>query len=270
MTMTQGTLETAQGNWPYIRYGRGKSLWLAFPGFGQSPDFVEPLLRGRESQFRCISLGYPDLPPGASPENIDPLSPCGLEELWDKVRQMEGGQSAGLLGYSLGARLAMKLFELRHEEVDQAFLLVPDGAYIRPLYRFCTGHPLGRAVFLWAIRHPQGLGAWMDWGGRTGLITPPLIRFARHFWDDPGHRKRLAWIWLFLRGIHPDWGRIRKKQRTKTKPITLVLGKEDPLISARKWIRLADTLEGARVHVLDRGHFVLDPVSLKRIKKWML
>lgn len=260
-------LKTPQGRWPYVRYGQGKALWMAFPGFGQSADFVEPLFQGFESRFSCFSFDYPSLPSGYRPQDLEPLNIQTLAGLWDRIRAMEDWESTRLMGYSLGARLALRLYAHRPEEMDQLLLLVPDGWYPRPFYWFCTQQPLGRALFLKALKHPAGVGRMIGAGGRLRIIPPSLERFARHFWEYPEHRKRLGWLWLLFRELQPDTGIIRRIQEEDPKPIHLYLGAKDPLISATKVERVARRIKGTQVKVLDRGHFILDPDSVEEIQK---
>ncbi len=240
---------------------------LAFPGFGQSPGWEKPLIQGYESQYTVLSIGYPPSPSFPYPKDIAALSPQDLTAMVDELVGQRKWETVQLLGYSIGARLAMTVFEQRSHFVNQLCLLVPDGWYRRPIYHFCTRSSWGRRIFATMAQRPQILQAALQWADRFGFLPSPLVRFVMGFWQKREEREKLVWIWSILRQIEPSLKRMESIQQSQPKPIDLFLGQRDPLISAEKVRRRAQKIPGTRIHVLDRGHFILDETTLPLIQK---
>ena len=85
-------------------------------------------------------------PPVLAPELLQQALNAWLEEL------DLGEVPRSLLGYSLGGRIALALFERRPEAWSGMTLLAADGFKKNPMYRFAVETALGRATWSWVDR----------------------------------------------------------------------------------------------------------------------
>ena len=186
LTISQGTSFFSQG-WTW----RGKlflaenptRIVVAFHGFGRSMEEMANHLPLYPSNTSMLSIGlahhngslvpdhsnsFPVLEPGVFHQAIEGwLAELGFSQI-----------PKHLLGYSLGGRIALTLFERFPLAYHGMILLAPDGFKKTILYRFAAETALGRACW-----------AFMD---RHGEATQRLIRGLHHFKIIPTHLKRFA------------------------------------------------------------------------------
>ncbi|HMN04361.1 MAG TPA: alpha/beta fold hydrolase [Flavobacteriales bacterium] len=239
-------------------YGHGPLPMLAFHGFGRTgSDFVvlAPALA-----HRCTIHAF-DLPfhgQSPAPGGDGPITP---EEWAAYIRAYVlhiGASTVGLLGYSLGGRLALVLMEQCPELLANAFLLAPDGLVVSPWYRGMVRHAWGRRLYQRFIQRPRLVHGLVRLLHRTHLLHDRLYRFLMEQTATPAIRQLVYDVWNDMRLLEPDLARVGAQLQAHEIRVHLLLGRHDKVIKPGTGGRLqSEAPAWVRIHLLPTGHRML-------------
>ncbi len=250
----------------YLVLGRGPRTWVAFHGFGQSPEdmttWAEPLL----AQGNCRIL-LPELPwhgKSRGPENHGPITEEEWAGLFAQLCRKEQVHTFRLFGFSLGARLALLTACQMKATVEQVVLCAPDGITNSLWFTLGTQTTLGRRIFRRFTDDPAPLFKITHLLHKLGFLNRSLKRFVEKEMTDPIHRELAYRSWQALRLIPPDAGEIAEVANKWKVPVVLFFGRHDRIIPVRRGRPLMLALKHCQVHLLDCGHNAL-PILAGRL-----
>ena len=216
----------------YRTYGSGPLPVLAFHGFGRSgADFelLEKELGGRCTLY-AFDLHFHGQSPGY-PERADkPFTPHELATYFMAFADKLGAKKVGLLGYSLGGRIALSLLEQVPERIERAFLAAPDGLKTRPWYRGLADSKLGRALYKRFVVDPRMTHAIINSLRFVRLMNERMHRFLMGQTDSRAKRQLVHDVWLSYRLIEPDLARVASNAKAHGIPVHLFFGVNDRVI----------------------------------------
>jgi pimeloyl-ACP methyl ester carboxylesterase len=240
--MTQ--LQTPTGPVVYDERGEGHPLVL-FPSGAHDRHDYDDLRALLPARFRSISMDWPGH--GESPA---PETPASVTQFADVAEQLVGELApagAVLVGNSVGGFAATRL-AIRRPELVKGLVIVDGGGFAgRPpqVRAFCA--LMGQPWFLRRI-YPSFSTYYMrprtdsDRRARdTGIATTRR---------DPG-LKAVSELW---RSFDTPAHDLRAQAPSITAPTLLIWGRRDPVIPLRIGKRIAKTIPGSRLVVLDSGH----------------
>jgi pimeloyl-ACP methyl ester carboxylesterase len=175
-----------------------------------------------------------------------------------------------LLGYSLGGRISLTLFELAPVAWSGMILLASDGFKKNAMYRFAVETALGRASWAFVDRHAEAVRSFIR-GLRSARIIPAhLEHFALHHTQDHAMRTLVSNTWKTHRLFWPT------KQGTSTAWQTLpergvhvhaVFGSRDTIIPWA-WSKPWHGLGNHHVHFVrvDCGHVMRHPETVEELR----
>ncbi len=238
------TLATAQRPIAYDERGAGETIVLLPSGAHDRHDFDElrALLGDR---LRSISLDWPAH--GSSPPGTTPASAMGFADVAERLVATLAPQGAVVLGNSVGGFAAARL-AIRRPELVRGLVLVDSGGFAgRPPHvrAFCA--LMARPWFLRRI-YPSFATHYMR--PRTAAdvrVRDVAVATTR---KDPGLRA-VSELWRSFASPEHD---LRRQASSIAVPTLLVWGRRDPVIPLRIGRRLAGTIPGAQLVVLDTGH----------------
>lgn len=236
-------------------YGDGPTVTLCLHGFLEDSESFAALADALPGHRLLV----PDMPfHGRTEWNEDArLRP---EDLWDILRQcpeLHHGRF-GLLGYSMGGKTALSLFERMPERISHLVLVAPDGLRRDPWHAFFTRTLPGRRILRYTMHDPRWFNALLDTLRRIRLVNESLYRFTLSYLGDADIRRRVYRIWLTLRDFRPRRERLPELIRRHRTPVRLVFGRYDRLCPVRIGEDFLGRLDGqARMDVLDSGHLLL-------------
>lgn len=159
-----------------------------------------------------------------------------------------------LLGYSMGGRLALSVFQYAPEMFEKIILICPDGLHQNFWHFISTQTKAGKIVFEKTMQNPKWLFALMDGAYHLNLLNKSIYKFAHHYLDDPTARDLLYKRWTIFRKFVPDMAVIKKMGIAHKTPIQLVFGAYDRIILSKRSDFLKDKNPYTRVYVLNAGH----------------
>lgn len=240
----------------YERYGNGPAWVFCFHGYGESASsfaVFEPYL-GRE--FTLIAIEAPFHGKTDWKEELL-FEPADLVDLMNRIMGNDQ-QPVILFGYSMGGRMAMKLFELIPHRVKRMVLVAPDGLHKNKWQWFTTQTLLGNRLFNYTMLHPGWMFALLKLAESLNLINRSVAKFVHHYLDDPLQREQLYKRWTTNRRFRPDLKKVKHLIGQYQVPVHLLFGKHDRIIIAKRGYQFSRNLEHQiKVTELEAGHLLL-------------
>ncbi|HSS32559.1 MAG TPA: alpha/beta fold hydrolase [Solirubrobacterales bacterium] len=244
-------LETSAGVIAYDERGEGQPLVMLPSGAHSRHDFdqLRELLAPR---FRSIALDWPahgDSPPGAGA-----ASAMAFADAAEALVEAVAPDGAVVVGNSVGGFAAARL-ALRRPELVRGLVLVDAGGFAphSPLVRvFCA--LMSRPGFLRRF-YPAFARRYMR--PRTEADRRALDAAVATTREDPGLRT-VSELWASFVAPEHD---LRAEAGSIAAPSLVVWGRRDPVIPLRIGKKVAASIPGAELVVLDAGHvpYATDP-----------
>lgn len=165
------------------------------------------------------------------------------------------------LAFSLGAKIALSLFQATDIPIKGVTLVSPDGLRIHPLYRFCIYNPIGKAIFYSVLRWP-GLFLFVLKALYKLRITDAFkFRFVSKQFDTEEKRNLLRRVWRGHSKIRPDIDAIARRSAEIQTKWHIIWGDGDNILSVNLCKDFIQKVNGANLHVVQGGHFLLHPLQ---------
>ena len=143
----------------YCRFGSGPRSAFCFHGFGEDAASFNFLAKYAGNQYTFYSI---DLPFHGNTDWKEGLTftDSDLSQILEEVLRQNNyerqtlNHKLTLLGFSLGGRVALSLFELIPGKFEKMVLLAPDGLKINFWYWLATQTWAGNKFFHFTMKHP--------------------------------------------------------------------------------------------------------------------
>jgi len=249
----------------YQKFGNGKQIMLAFHGFGQESSVYKCLAEVMPNYtFYAFDLFFHGKSQWDFPENY--LRSQRWKELLQDFLDKENIQKFSLMGYSLGGKLALKTIELFSENLEQVWLLAPDGIKTNIWYKLATV-PTGQSIFRKVILEgSKPLDQIVRGIGKMKLIDKSLLKLYYSETAFPERRQRVYYTWLLYSGIRPNIPKISQILIKKDISVQFFIGKHDRLINFGEIKDLYKQLNQCQLHIIPCGHNRL----IKETANWIL
>lgn len=241
--------------------GVGNRTLLCFHGYGESKTSFNHLAEKIQDQFTCISI---DLPFHGE-TNWCTSETCSPDQ-WSKVidsiltKENRNAKPLAILAYSMGGRIALCLVSEMNIQVDQVWLLAPDGMVVNPWYWLSTQTKIGQWIFRTTMEKPDALFYLMQKAHQWGLLNTSIFKFTKHYVQDTEARRQLYQRWTGMRQFALDKESMLKNIQDNQTKLTLIYGKYDKIIRPHKGIQLAKQAPNLiSVHIIASGHQLLQP-----------
>lgn len=253
----------------YKRYGTGPRMIFCFHGYGESAErfgIFEPYL-GRDYTLVAIDAPFHGETDWKGELLFEP------EEMLRLMRQIMGAsrEPVVLFGYSMGGRMALKIFELIPEQVSSIVLVAPDGLHKNKWQWISTQTKLGNRIFRHAMHHPGLLFSLLNMADRLRIFNKRVSKFAHYYLDDADSRKMLYKIWTTNRRFKSHPGRVKPLIKQYQVPVQLIFGKHDRIIPTKRGHYFGKNISSlVQVTELEAGHQLLQEKYAKQIASFFV
>lgn len=238
------TLETSAGTVAYDERGEGPALVFLPAGAHDRHDF-DQLRAALPEGMRTIALDWPGH--GESPAGRGRASAMAFADAAEELVGAVAPGGAVLVGNSVGGFAAARL-AIRRPELVAGLVLVDAGGFAArtPLLRgFCAS--MSRPAFLRRV-YPAFAKRYMR--PRTAADRHALEAAVATTRAAPG-LDAVAGLWGSFASPEHD---LRRQAGSIAAPTLVVWGRHDPVIPLRVGRRLAASIPGAEMVVLETGH----------------
>ena len=238
----------------YIKYGSGKRHLLAFHGFGQDQSAFRIFETSLGKEYTILSFDLFFHGESHWPVHELPVPVSAWFDMLEKVLEEENIEDFGVMGYSLGGKLALAT-SLRHPtRVKQIILMAPDGVFLNPWYKVATGTALMRSVFYRLNDKPELLVSLINTICRLRLISQRLAKFATSQVAGADNGKRIYYSWVGFRHFTSKRRELITNINKYEIELTMVAGKYDTVIPARHLKAFTQQCTRSEWKLIQTGH----------------
>lgn len=235
--------------------GTGPQLVFCFHGYGENCHTFRQLAESLQHTHTVYAF---DLPLHGKTEWNEGLT-C-TPALWQEVMTYCNPEKLPvvLMGYSIGGRIALALYEQYPDFYQKMVLIAPDGLRVNFWYWFSTQTWLGNRLFRYTVEKPLFIFGLVRVAYKLRLINKAMYKVTHYYIDDTEQRMHLYNRWTVLRLFRPSLSAIREQITEKGTVVRLLFGKYDKVILSRNGYRFIQPLnEQAAVKVIEAGHQLL-------------
>lgn len=262
--MEQRQLAYKNSSIGYTRFGRGPKTAVCFHGYGETADSYNFLDKYAGDLYSFYSI---DLPFHGRTDWKEGLlfTPGDLVAIITAITGEITGKMT-LMGYSLGGRVALSLYQQNPAKVERMVLLAPDGLKVNGWYWLATQSWLGNKFFALTMKKPGWFFGLLKLLNKLKLVNASIFKFVHYYIGNAQVRQLLYNRWTCLRKLKPDRGLIREQVRASATPLHLLYGKHDRIILPSVGEKFRRGIEAhCRIDILHSGHQVLHEKHVKEI-----
>ena len=254
----------------YLRFGNGPKWIVCFHGFDENATSFAFLEKYAFAEHSFISIDLPHHGDSKWNEGLD----CNPSHFWDIIdgilekSAVESIQPFPItfLGFSLGGRIALSLYQLRPHSVDKLVLLAPDGLKLNFWYWLATQTIVGNRLFSFTMRKPGWFFGLLKILNKTGTVNSSVFKFVRFYIGDKKIRQLLYARWTTLRSFRPSLKKIKSLIITNKTLVNLVYGKHDRIILPVRGEKFRKGIESqSTISIIQSGHQVLHEKHIEDI-----
>jgi pimeloyl-ACP methyl ester carboxylesterase len=251
----------------YYRFGSGKRTAICLHGYGETGMSFQFLEKHLSDQYTFYAV---DLPFHGNTKWNEGLN-FTTEDLKNIIIELTDSHSLEVVGFSLGGRIALSLYETIPERVKNLLLLAPDGLKINFWYWLSTQTWLGNKIFLLTMKSPGWFFGFIKLLNTLRLVNSSIYKFVHYYINNPAVRKSLYERWTGLRGIKPHTERIKSLIKKNKTPVSLIYGRHDRIILPLRGETFKKGIEAfCTVTIINSGHQVLHEKHINEIAEALL
>ncbi len=264
-------LELGNTKLEYFVFGTGKIPLLAFHGFGRhANDFIVfENSFGKKYTLYAFNLFHH----GGSqyPEDRveqDTFTKHEFKEMFTHFFTDKQISKAGIMGYSLGGKIALMFTEIFPEKVESLWLFAPDGIKKNFWYFIASNTWIGRSVYKYFLDNPYLFFSMVNGMHKTKLINDKIKKFAMNNMDKKEKRELVYKVWLTFKDTNPNMRLCIQNIKNLNIPVYQFFGKNDKVIKPAlgDWFSKKIDQEN-NFHILQAGHILLTEKTANYIKK---
>ncbi len=255
----------------YYCFGKGPTQAICLHGYGEDASIYEFFAQYAGNQYTFYSI---DLPFHGKTDWKDGLTftPTDLREIIEGIMLQENNQPKPkdnklvIIGFSLGGRIALSLYQVIPEKIEKLVLLAPDGLKVNTWYWLATQTWLGNKFFALTMKKPGWFFGFLKLMNRLELVNASIFKFASYYIGNAEVRRLLYARWTTLRKLKPDLQRIKKQIKENKTPVRLVYGMHDRIILSSVGKKFQQGIEEhCTLSVIHSGHQVLHEKHIEEI-----
>ncbi|MBX7203329.1 MAG: alpha/beta hydrolase [Bacteroidia bacterium] len=251
-------IQVGDDYWKFDLKGQGHHLLIALHGYGQDATAFRYLTPGFEDQYTIVLV---DLAYHGQQANMRAglLFNKAYAQLWlETLLRALNKRKAGLLGFSIGARVALFIASVAPMHIRELWLIAPDGLPVSPIYRFLTSTKPGVLLFSSFVEKPW-LARFLV---RTGLLIRLLNQQTGNYFlkeiETKTRRQHLFNTWSCYRLALPEFSALSQLNTDGRLSVFAILGTRDAIIPFKKTKRaLKRVLPQAILLAPELGHNLL-------------
>jgi pimeloyl-ACP methyl ester carboxylesterase len=246
----------------YYEYGTGAKPMLAFHGYGMTGRQFEVLQKSILSQYRVYSFdhffhGETKLNNWPEQQILSGMPKSAMREYLQEWFNLHGRQRISLMGYSIGANLALVLLEDFADYIDEVILMAPDGLSVYKGFNFLMHKPLGKVLFKTVIKSKWLAPSVLKGLKQVKFIDESLYKIAYNEMDTPQKRLDVYYTLNLIKQLQPDVVKITNQINQHNIKCHLIFGKHDMLFPKSTAMPFINKLNKPLVHEVPMGHWLV-------------
>ena len=246
----------------YHEYGSGNKPLLAFHGYGMTGKQFHVLEQSILKQYHIYGFdhffhGKSKLTDWTEQQIIAGMTKEMLKHYVEEWFKLHGRQRFSVMGYSIGANIALILVELFADMIDDVILMAPDGLSVYKGFHFLTHKPAGKYFFKMVTKSKWLAPSLLKNLKSTGFIDGSLFQIAYNEIDTEQKRRDVYYTLNLIRLLKPDTIKIASLINQYKINCMLIFGKHDNLFPKKAAEPFIGLLDNPEVHELPLGHWLV-------------
>ncbi len=239
---------------------------IAFHGFGQDGKAFEPLA-GALPEYTICSIDLP-VHGKTTISNLEkPMTAPETVELISGLKKAMGFERFSITGFSLGARMVYPILHHFARQIDDVFLIAPDGVRESFLYWLATHDKPARKVFYFALVNPWILSGIIKTGKKIGLIDKKTAKLVSTSLKTHEKSMQIYYAWTYFRKLKTERDTLADKLNKHEIKVNFIMAKYDKVIPVKSVKSLSGKLKNKEVLILPCGHYDLITQFAEYVKK---
>ncbi|MBS1598275.1 MAG: alpha/beta hydrolase [Bacteroidetes bacterium] len=251
----------------YQKAGNGKRALVALHGYSDSANSFDLIKDYMGNDFTLIAIDLPFHGQTDWKEGLT-LHPAELIEIIDSIISENSlpHSKIHLMGFSMGGRIALSLFQNVPGKIDKLILLASDGLHISKWYWLATQTWMGNALFNFTTKYPGWFFNMLHVGRKMKLIKQNVYKFSMSSMKEKQLRHDLYARWTAMRKFTTNFKKLKSLVLLHKTPVRLVYGEYDHIIRTNGGEKFREGIEKyCELSILSCGHHVLVSKNLETI-----
>jgi pimeloyl-ACP methyl ester carboxylesterase len=246
----------------YHEYGTGNKPLLAFHGYGMTGKQFHVLERSILSEYRVYGFdhffhGESKLEGWTEQQITAGMAKSMVAHYVKEWFKQHGEQRITVMGYSIGANMALILVEEFADLIDEVILMAPDGLSVYKGFNFLTHNNLGKYLFGRMTKSKWIAPSLLKNLNKLKVIDDSLFNIAYNEIDTPQKRLDVYYTLNLIKQLRPDADRVTRLINQYHIKCRLIFGRDDNLFPKAAAMPFIAKLENADVHELPMGHWLV-------------
>ncbi|GAB3337034.1 hypothetical protein GCM10027429_21050 [Marivirga atlantica] len=252
--MEKHRIKFGSGELFYRIYGEGRTVLLAFHGFGQSAEYFKYFSEQLSTIYTVYTFDLFFHGESEWTDDTKPLSKLQFKSFIDMLRAEHQITNFAVCGYSMGGKFALTCLEMFPENIKQLLLIAPDGIKTSFWYSLATYPQFFRNIFKKTIKEPSTFHRITRWANRLGLVDKSILKFASSQMNTEENRRRVYMSWVIFRNLQFNLKQVAEILNEQDIPTMMITGSYDKIITSENMMRLLKHVDDYQNIVLETGH----------------
>ena len=218
----------------YYLFGNGPQTVVCLHGYGESGRAFGFLDNNATDLYTFYSIDLPFHGESKWKEGLN-FSPEDILNIIEAIllreeRQPKSSNKFILLGFSLGGRVALSLYDRQPEVISKLVLLAPDGLKINFWYWLATQTYPGNKLFALTMNKPAWFFGFLKILNKAGFVNASIFKFVNYYISDKQVRDLLYSRWTAFRNLKPNLSSVKTNVLKYQTQVRLLYGKHDRII----------------------------------------
>jgi pimeloyl-ACP methyl ester carboxylesterase len=251
----------------YYRIGTGPKLGLCFHGYGEDATSFAFLEELAGSQYTFYAIDLPFHGQTSWKEDLN-FTHTDLQQIIHdlllanninlQVDAPKPHKKIVLIGFSLGGRVALSLYQAWPQLTERLVLMAPDGLKVNFWYWLSTRTWAGNKLFDFTMKYPRWFFTFLKVINKLGMVNTSIFKFVNFYIGNKEARIQLYERWTTLRRLKPNIKRIKTSILQNKTPVRMIYGRHDRIILPIRGEKFKEGIEAyCTLKVIASGHQVL-------------
>ncbi len=250
------------GSVHYHEYGSGEKLLFAFPGYGMSGSQFSVLQKSLMQQYKIIAFDHffqesSQLYVVKEASVLAGMQPEFLKLYLKNWLDQSPDLRFSLLGYSIGANMALYLTQLFASQVDELILMAPDGLAVHKGLHFLRASFIGKKLYKRLTYSKWMMATALKTLKRLQVIDANLYNIARHEIGTAEKRQNAFFTIHFYKKIKVDIAQTAALINQYNIRCQLYFGKYDKLFPPKNAVKLLGLLNHPEMYIVPADHWLV-------------
>ena len=184
--MSHRFLEYKSSRISFYVYGHGPGKVICLHGYGENATTFSFFEKYAGDSFTFFAVDLPFHGDTEWNEGLE-LSETTLIEIIHLIIDDDSSDFT-LMGFSLGGRMALSIYQHLSNRINKLILMAPDGMKVNIWYWLATQSPAGNRLFAFTMKKPRWFFGLLKILNRLGTVNTSIYKFVTFYIGDASIR----------------------------------------------------------------------------------